>query len=141
VITPSDLARIEALARQATSGPWRVASADWFGAGVIGPDDVPVVSSGTATRNAAYIAAVSPDVALALIKRVRELEAVAVAITKHCCVAETMANGMLECEICHARDYGYEFVPGEKDPRDKPLEHRDDCLTVLAKQALAGKTP
>jgi hypothetical protein len=72
-MTPADLSRIETLAREATPGewkamgylPWRVENGD-RPTPICGCDNV---------ANAAYIAAANPAAVLALIERVRELEA------------------------------------------------------------------
>jgi hypothetical protein len=76
-MTPDDLTRLEELANAATPGPWRAvdgagrgekalttASGAWFGN----------IDDGSESRNAAdaaYIAAASPDVVLALVAEVR----------------------------------------------------------------------
>lgn len=81
-MTPTDLSRLESLAREATPGewetpadkPWRVYSGDVLiavASGMTHPSDQVY-----ADANAAYIAAANPAAVLALIERVRELEAV-----------------------------------------------------------------
>lgn len=96
---PVDLDVLERLAREATPGPWWAAGA-WF------DDDgspMPMVGHGstgadwvakTARRDgsdAAYIAAASPDVVLALVERVRAAEGALAS------VREAFDPGMLDC--------------------------------------------
>ena len=83
----SDLARLKALADGATPGPWRlVTSSERMRCGIDGADDSAVVWNsdkkwdGEETGiprddDAAYIAALSPDVVTALIARVERAEA------------------------------------------------------------------
>lgn len=80
-----DLDALEALARAATSGPWWAEELDENGdaVGVLTvetPCEVLAVMSDTQapgdnTDNAGFIAAMSPDVVLALVERVRRAEA------------------------------------------------------------------
>lgn len=83
---PLDLDAIEAAARAATPGPWEHQPAFFdnavtqnrclYGASVKGPFYIGSYEDrGFSDEDAAYIAALSPDVALALVARVRELEA------------------------------------------------------------------
>lgn len=92
---PLDLDRLRVLAEAATEGPWAWESVgdkdnDWCLGVLCGEDDQPLsgrveaasdavadelVCSGNGLHNAAYIAAVSPDVLLALLFRLQASEA------------------------------------------------------------------
>jgi len=87
-MTPADLSRLETLAREATPGPWfhrqpfmksKVGEWDWYDWVSNKPENTPgfvhVVSRGNKPKDYAYIAAANPAAVLALIARVRELEA------------------------------------------------------------------
>lgn len=83
-MTDADLTRLEALAAAATNGPWHVWVKDpdivCHGHGSEqdpdGRDTYTIAdTSGCLDDNAAYIAALSPDVVLALVAEVRRLRA------------------------------------------------------------------
>jgi hypothetical protein len=81
VSAPLDLDQIERLAREATPGPWR-ASGEYYllefvadmGALVLSAPGQRVSQSDRAA-NAAYLEAVSPDVVLSLLERIKKAEA------------------------------------------------------------------
>jgi len=74
--SPTDLSRLETLAREATPGDWYVDPVRYPHT-VGDPDGHRIVETYGKNRaaNAAYIAAANPAAVLALIERVRELEA------------------------------------------------------------------
>lgn len=81
-MTPADLSRIETLAREATPGPWerdelqpRAVYRAKYDDCLRRVSECPALYGQQAMRDAAYIAAANPAAVLALIERVRELEA------------------------------------------------------------------
>lgn len=69
---PLDLDALEALAKAASPGPWRLMHGDVFTACDV-DDDALYIAGDAFGPNATYIAAASPDVVLALIAEVRRL--------------------------------------------------------------------
>lgn len=68
-----DLDKLEALAKAATAGPWRLYRQPPGTVGVVNRNDETgrAVAASSSDANASYIAAMSPDVALAMIARLR----------------------------------------------------------------------
>jgi len=105
----SDLARLKALADGATKGNWRVGSNRGDGVTNIVESEWDYVCEcygygASEPANAAYIAALSPDVAKALIARVERAEA---ALRETCAALDSVlkSDGLLDAEEI-ALDHG-----------------------------------
>ena len=104
-MTDDDIKRLKRLAEQATPGPWRVNMKGHSYHEVARVHDIEIAPPNSVelahwTIDAAYIAAMSPSVTLALLREIDKLRAASRAVTQCRCtlVAQSVGDG---CEVCN----------------------------------------